>query len=250
MKTNNRTRKKRIFLKLIVVIIVLFISIFILDKIKINNSETIEQEKKHNTETIEQEKKDAEKKAKKSDWKLILVNKEHKLPNNFTVKLKSIDNANKIDERIYNNYIDMINNAKNDGINLTLISSYRTVERSEYLFKRQVNNYLKQGYTQKNAEMEAEKWVARPYTSEHHTGLAVDILTPSYTVLDHNFKTTTAYKWLLNNSYKYGFVLRYAEDKQNITKYTFEPWHYRFVGVENAKFMVENNLCLEEFLGM
>lgn len=243
MKNKNKRYKKNVkTIKILLIIILLFlIYFFINNDYKKNN---IVDDIKKDTHISEKTKKDNE----INSFSLILVNKENKLPNDFTVNLKDIGGNNKIDERIYDNFINMMNAAKSDNIDLLVISSYRTVERSEYLFNRQVNMYLNDGYTKEEAEKEAEKWVARPYTSEHHTGLALDIVTPTYTSLDHGYKETKAAKWLFDNAYKYGFVLRYPEDKIEITKYTFEPWHYRFVGISNAKVMKELNLCLEEYL--
>ena len=104
------------------------------------------------------------------------------------------------------------------------------------------------GYSDTQAYNNAKEWVAIPGTSEHHTGLALDIVTPTYQVLDYGFDTTEAFKWLYENCSKYGFILRYPKDKSDITKITYEPWHYRYVGVETAKYIMENNMCLEEYI--
>jgi len=257
MKIKSKRYKKNIIIARITVLIVLILllSYYLINTFILNNKKG-----QHNSgaavESINDNKDDDSLPSGgagnviKDNWKLILVNKQNALPESFTVKLKNIDDKNKVDERIYEPYMTMVEDAKNDGINLLLISSYRTVERSKYLFDKQVNKYLKKGYGQKQAEQEAEKWVAKPYMSEHHTGLSVDILTPKYTNLDHGYKNTTAAKWLFDNAYKYGFILRYPEDKQHITTYTFEPWHYRYVGLESASYMKKNNLCLEEFLNL
>ena len=98
------------------------------------------------------------------------------------------------------------------------------------------------------AEEEAAKWVTIPGTSEHEIGLALDIVDKSYQLLDSKQEETKAQKWLLSHCSDYGFVLRYPKDKTEITQIDYEPWHYRYVGVQNAKFMEEKGYCLEEFI--
>lgn len=181
------------------------------------------------------------------DWKLILVNSEHLLPENFTVETEKIG-SRAMDARIVDIVKQMISDAKNDGVDLLLTSSYRTVERQTTLFNEQIQKFVNQGYSRKNAEIEAAKWVAVPRTSEHHTGLALDIVTPTFQMLVFEFDTTDAFKWLDSHCTEYGFVLRYPKDKSDITGIVYEPWHYRYVGTEAAAYMKENNLCLEEYV--
>lgn len=129
-----------------------------------------------------------------------------------------------------------------------ICSSYRTIQKQERLYKNKVNEYISQGYSQKQAEKEAGKWVAVPGTSEHHTGLAVDIVATDYQLLDENQENTPEQQWLMNNAYKYGFILRYPNGKSHITGIYYEPWHYRYVGKEVAKEIHEQGICLEEYL--
>lgn len=186
----------------------------------------------------------------KSVFSLILVNKKNPLPQNFSVNLKNINpsNKHKVDERIYDDLKNMLDASKKENIDLLISSSYRTKEESDVLHKRQVNYYLSLGYNKEEAVKEASSWVAPPGTSEHHTGLALDIVTPKYQNLDHGYANTDAAKWLKDNAYKYGFILRYPKGKEDITEITFEPWHYRYVGIEHAKKIYESNVCLEEYL--
>lgn len=183
----------------------------------------------------------------KDDWRLILVNAENPIPDDFTVEFDSVQGY-KVDKRIKEPLENMINAAKSEGIDLLICYGYRTYEQSKALFEKQINYQLSRGLAYEEAVREAAKWVAPPGTSEHHTALAVDIVTPSNQVLDHEFKNTDAACWMKDNAYKYGFILRYPEDKQEITGITFEPWHYRFVGNEAAEYMYQNDICLEEFL--
>lgn len=181
------------------------------------------------------------------DWKLILVNSKNLLPSNFTIETANIGNR-PMDARIVDIVKQMISDAKKDGVDLMLASSYRTVERQTTLYNEEIDQFIKQGYSRKDAEIEAAKWVAVPGTSEHHTGLALDIVTPTYQVLDFGFDQTAAFKWLYKNCTDYGFILRYPKNKSDITGIVYEPWHYRYVGKEVAKYIHANDLCLEEYI--
>ncbi len=182
-----------------------------------------------------------------NEWNLILVNSANKLPENFDVDLGEIG-VRKMDSRIVSIVEKMISDAKNDGIDLLLASSYRSVQRQTELFNEQIQIYKNLGYSDDDAYNEAKEWVAVPGTSEHHTGLALDIVTPTYQVLDYGFDTTDAFKWLYKNCAEYGFILRYPKTKSDITGITYEPWHYRYVGTQAAKYIMENDLCLEEYI--
>ena len=135
-----------------------------------------------------------------------------------------------------------------EGLSPLICSSYRTNKKQQRLYSNEVSNYLARGYSQANAEIEARKWVAVPGTSEHQTGLAVDIVDTNYQLLDEKQEDTPVQKWLIKNSYKYGFILRYPSDKSNITGINYEPWHYRYVGKEVAKEIYERGICFEEYL--
>jgi D-alanyl-D-alanine carboxypeptidase len=139
--------------------------------------------------------------------------------------------------------------AKADGVKLQLVDAYRSYSRQKELFEAKVKSYLDKGYSRKDAEKKAATITARPNTSEHQTGLALDIVTPSYTKRDKGFAETDAFKWLNANAQDYGFTLRYKKDKVSITGVIYEPWHWRFVGTEAAKAMKKSGECLEEYLG-
>ena len=104
------------------------------------------------------------------------------------------------------------------------------------------------GCSREEAEAEAATVVARPGTSEHHTGLCVDLMTTSMRELDESFADEAVYPWLLENAWKFGFILRFPEDKTEITGYDYEPWHYRFVGRYDAYMIHSRGLCLEEYV--
>lgn len=182
------------------------------------------------------------------DWSLLLVNSTSPLPDNFNVKLETITDTYQVDSRIANNVRRMFNQAKADGIVLTVCSAYRSMEKQEQLFSSQVQQYLDEGKTEKEADAITVSNTARPGTSEHHTGLALDIVTPDYTNLDDGFAETPAFKWLDAHAAEYGFILRYPKDKQGITNIIYEPWHYRYVGVGPAAEIKARGLCLEEYI--
>ncbi len=174
---------------------------------------------------------------------LILVNANNKLPDSYAVQ--EVDYCGvEINSIISVPLNKMIEDARSQkGLNLWLSSAYRDVETQERLFQEEVKNKLAQGYPQQKAEVLAAQEVARPGYSEHNTGLAVD-----FNGVMNNFKETGEYKWLIENSYKYGFVLRYPEEKKDFTGIVFEPWHFRFVGVEVATEMKQKNICFEEYV--
>lgn len=179
---------------------------------------------------------------------LILVNADNPLAEDLEPNLKTIQGNFKLEEQAADAYLEMKAAAKADGISLLVASAHRPVATQERLYKNKIKEFLSQGYSEADAAVVAATIVARPGTSEHNTGLAVDIVTPSYQRLIEGFANTDAAKWLAANAHKYGFVLRYPKDKQEITNIIFEPWHFRYVGLEHAQYMYENGLCLEEYL--
>lgn len=176
----------------------------------------------------------------------MIVNKYYKLNNEFapediipiSSKYAWGENGSKTTRKItFDAYLNMYNAAKNDGITLMINSSYRTYNEQEQVYKN---------YDEKYGNEYADEIAARPGHSEHQTGLALDIFCTTNSNRK-TFKDTEAYQWLLNNSYKYGFILRYPEGKENITGFTFESWHYRYVGLEIATYIHENNITFDEY---
>lgn len=186
------------------------------------------------------------------DWRLIIANKQHSLPKSYKIDVSYVVGNYRLDSRIVNAYKEMISAAKNDGISLVLISGFRTYEGQEKLFNNKVNYYLNQGYNREKAKELAAQYVAPPGTSEHLTGLAVDLISPDWysynSDLNSNFEKTKQFKWLYENCADYGFVLRYPKDKVSITGYSYEPWHYRYVGKKAAKEIMSKKICLEEYV--
>lgn len=186
------------------------------------------------------------------DWRLILINKQHSIPDGYEeeVPLGNISTMKGImhcDERIIDDLLDMIQAAKDDGVTLAICSPYRDLQYQEMLFGRKITKYMKRGLSYMEAYQLASQAVTVPNASEHQIGLALDIVTDTYVALNEGFADTAAGKWLAENSCKYGFILRYPKGKEDITGIEYEPWHFRYVGVEAATLMTEQGITLEEF---
>lgn len=181
-------------------------------------------------------------------WQLRLVSAAHPLPEDFEVpELTKLKGGHAIDSRVYPALQQMMDDCRAAGLNPVICSSYRTHDKQEELFRKKVNTLRKQGYSQEEAETVAARWVARPGTSEHETGLAVDIVDKSYQLLDEKQEQTPVQQWLMAHCAEYGFILRYPVEKSDLTGIGYEPWHYRYVGTEAAKAITEQGLCLEEY---
>lgn len=199
------------------------------------------------TEAVESEDEIQEESFSSDDWKIVLVNKQHPIPEDYSFELGTISGSMRCDERIITPLLDMLKGARADGVNLIVCSPYRDMDRQTMLFSNKVGRYMDGGLSYMDAYNLASQAVTVPGSSEHQIGLAVDIITDGYSSLDEGFGDTAAGKWLAANSSKYGFILRYPDGKENITSIEYEPWHFRYVGVDAATVITENNLCLEEF---
>lgn len=177
-----------------------------------------------------------------SDPFLVLVNDEVPLPDNWTVTPSFIGEES-VDIRIYDSLNSMINAAHEDGITLWICSGYRSVEEQEIILDREIKLHMSNGMSEEDARSLSLRTIARPGHSEHHTGLVVDL-----NDVDNAFEETEAYRWLSEHAEDYGFVQRYRSDKVEFTGIDNESWHYRFVGVENAREMNSLDMCLEEYV--
>lgn len=183
----------------------------------------------------------------KDDWRLVLINKQHSIPDDYTFKLGNITSTMRCDERIIDDLREMLQAAKEDGINLVICSPYRDTERQEMLFNRKVTRYMNRGMSFVEAYQLAGQAVTVPGASEHQIGLALDIVSNDYSSLNDGFGDTMAGKWLAENSCEYGFILRYPSGKEYITGIEYEPWHFRYVGVDAATVITQEGITLEEF---
>ena len=163
-------------------------------------------------------------------WQLRLVNRWNPLPQYWSVNVIQLRNGQSIDERCYPDLQDMMDDCRAKGLSPVICSSYRTWARQEELFNAEVDLLKNQGYSDEKAREKAGTAIAVPGTSEHQLGLAADIVDSNYQSLDKGQEDTPVQKWLMKNSWKYGFILRYPNGKSDITGIIYEPWHYRYVG--------------------
>ena len=182
-------------------------------------------------------------------WCLALVNEKHPLDTSYVpANLTEISGGKQIDSRMADSLNKMLDDAKKAGLSMYVTSGYRSYEKQRDVFNTTMQDWINQGYTPLNAYDETKKSVAIPGTSEHATGLAVDIMSTKYGELDEKQGDTEEQEWLMEHCSEYGFVLRFPQDKSDITGIIYEPWHYRYVGVDAAKEMTENGLTLEEYV--
>ena len=183
------------------------------------------------------------------DWRLLLVNPWNALPEDYAVELATLANGLQVDERIYDDLSAMLTDCRDAGLEPIVCSAYRTEAKQRQLYANKVARVRASGVPEDQVEAEAARWVARPGTSEHQTGLALDIVAASYQVLDEKQEDTAEQQWLMENSWKYGFILRYPSEKSDVTGIGYEPWHYRYVGKAAAAEIHHTGVCLEEYLG-
>ena len=182
-------------------------------------------------------------------WRLILASPRSPLGYDFTPPvLEAIADGFMVDARIAPPLRQMMEEARQEGISLMIISAYRPAHRQAELHGRQIERFLALGKSEQEAIAVASTIVLPPGTSEHQTGLAVDIVSPYYQALDDGFADTPAGIWLAENSWRYGFILRYPRDSIEITGVIFEPWHFRYVGREHAQAIFKGGYLLEEYL--
>lgn len=182
------------------------------------------------------------------DWQLTLVNPWNELPENFDVSLKQLSDGQSVDKRCASALQEMMDDCRAAGYQPYICSSYRTQATQQMLFDNKVQRVMAEGYSSELAPIEAAKVVALPGTSEHQLGLAVDIVDINHPDLDDSQAETPTQIWLMENSWRYGFILRYAAEKMDITGIIYEPWHYRYVGKDAAKEIYDQGICLEEYL--
>ncbi len=181
---------------------------------------------------------------KLNDWRLTLVNYENEMPKDYIPPLSNIDKERQFDSRAINSLLQMMLDMNNAGINhIWAQSAYRNPKKQEHLIQESIQEYLAEGKTEEEAKALTARSIGEPYKSEHNLGLAVD-----FNDINYAFEEEKAFSWLVENAENYGFILRYPEDKERITKIKYEPWHWRYVGIENAKEINKLGLCLEEYI--
>ena len=179
-----------------------------------------------------------------SDWRLLLVNSTHPLADDYSVDLTELRNGQSVDTRILSDLQEMFDAARSEDIYPIVSDAYRTREDQQTLMDDVIQNYDDEGYSSEEASSKAEQVIAKPGTSEHETGLAIDIAGDD----DYDQDTDSVLEWMNSNAYKYGFILRYPSGKESVTGAEAENDHYRYVGKEAAKVIHDQGICLEEYL--
>ncbi|MBR0112926.1 MAG: M15 family metallopeptidase [Clostridia bacterium] len=184
-----------------------------------------------------------------ADWRLILVNRDYILPDGYEPpelvhSVKGDSDSKLLDSRVAPYYNEMYLAAQKDGIDLYTVSGCRSYARQKTNFENKISTYRSNGMSKVEATQKAATIILPPGTSEHNLGFAMDIGS-----LEQSFENSKAFEWLSKHAADYGFILRYPKNKQDITKIIYEPWHWRYVGVEHAKAIKAAGVCLEEYLG-
>ncbi|MGM0212644.1 zinc D-Ala-D-Ala carboxypeptidase [Enterococcus sp. AZ109] len=190
-------------------------------------------------------------------WNLVLVGPKNEIEQEVDeTQLSTLsDNSHQVDSRIAADYEAFATAASEAGYPLVIVSAYRSVAAQQEVFSTNVNSLMSsQGLTEADAIAKTKETITEPGYSEHHTGLAVDIVDQEWyntypnQVLDASYGSQPGAQWIAENAPEYGFIIRYPDGEEDITGITYEPWHIRYVGKENAEYITKNNLTLEEYL--
>lgn len=183
------------------------------------------------------------------DALLTLVNPWNKLPEDWTVDLVTLSDGHKVDSRCYEALQEMMDACRAAGNSPLICAAYRTEETQQGLYDNKVQRLRDSGMSEEEAKAEAARTVALPGTSEHQLGLALDIVDVNMQELTEAQEDTATQKWLMANSWRYGFIHRYPSSETDITGIIYEPWHYRYVGKDAAQDIFNRDITLEEYLG-
>ena len=182
---------------------------------------------------------------------MVLVNHDHQMPADYTFDTKECGSATSINKTLQtpacDAFLQMQAAAAADGVTIWMQSGYRSVEYQTKLYTNKTNYYLNQGFDEATAKEKAAGIVNPPGYSEHNCGLAADLTSPEHTELTEGFEDTAAFRWLQQHAGEYGFILRYPKGMEAFTEITYEPWHWRYVGVENAARINASGLCFEQY---
>ena len=184
------------------------------------------------------------------DPRMILVNRAHPITEDYPVETKECGSATAINKTLQteaaNAFLSMQAAAAKDGVDVRMQSGYRSVSYQKKLYNDKTQYYRNKGLSEAAAREKAAAIVNPPGCSEHNCGLAADLNSPEHTTLDTGFADTAAFRWLCENAEQYGFILRYPKEAESVTGITYEPWHWRYVGPENAALLNQSGLCLED----
>ena len=195
-----------------------------------------------------------EARAMLADPLMVLVNHTHKLADGYTITTKKCGSSTAINKDLQTEAADaffaMQAAAAKDGVDIRMQSGYRSVDYQTKLYNNKTQYYRDQGCSEADARAKAATIVNPPGYSEHATGLAADLNTPEHTSLDEGFENTAAFRWLCQHAVEYGFILRYPKEAEAVTEITYEPWHWRYVGPENAALISQSGLCFEDAIAV
>ena len=194
----------------------------------------------------------AEAKAMLADPLMILVNHTNKMPENYTFETAECGSKTAVNKTLQtvacNAFLELQKAAAAENVTVWMQSGYRSVSYQTSLYEKKTNYYKQQGYDDVKAKEMAAAIVNPPGYSEHNCGLAADLNSPEHTGLDEGFENTAAFRWLCQHAGEYGFILRYPKGAEEKTEITYEPWHWRYVGVENAAKINASGLCFEDYI--
>ena len=184
------------------------------------------------------------------DPRMILVSRTHPITEDYPVETKECGSATAINKTLQTEaadaFLSMQAAAAKDGVDVRMQSGYRSVSYQKKLYDNKTQYYRDKGLSEAAAREKAAVIVNPPGCSEHNCGLAADLNSPEHTTLDTGFADTAAFRWLCENAEQYGFILRYPKEAESVTGITYEPWHWRYVGAENAALLNQSGLCLED----
>ena len=194
----------------------------------------------------------AEAQALLNDPLMILVNHTNQMPESYTFDTKECGSSTAVNKTLQtvacDAFLALQNAAATDGVTVWMQSGYRSVAYQTKLYERKTQYYRDKGYDEATAREKAAAIVNPPGYSEHNCGLAADLNSPEHTGLDEGFENTAAFRWLCAHAGEYGFILRYPKGAEDKTEITYEPWHWRYVGVENAARINASGLCFEDYI--
>ena len=194
----------------------------------------------------------AEAQALLNDPLMILVNHTNQMPESYTFDTKECGSSTAVNKTLQtvacDAFLALQKAAAADGVTVWMQSGYRSVAYQTKLYERKTQYYRDKGYDEATAREKAAAIVNPPGYSEHNCGLAADLNSPEHTGLDEGFENTAAFRWLCAHAGEYGFILRYPKGAEDKTEITYEPWHWRYVGVENAARINASGLCFEDYI--
>ena len=194
----------------------------------------------------------AEAQALLNDPLMILVNHTNQMPESYTFDTKECGSSTAVNKALQtvacDAFLALQKAAATDGVTVWMQSGYRSVAYQTKLYERKTQYYRDKGYDEATAREKAAAIVNPPGYSEHNCGLAADLNSPEHTGLDEGFENTAAFRWLCAHAGEYGFILRYPKGAEDKTEITYEPWHWRYVGVENAARINASGLCFEDYI--